>query len=211
MKKLLLITLLIALGAAAFGQVAAYVEPPVNQYKGLGLHFGNLSASGFSYRTFKESHGYQFTVGGITLGSKDIDSYHYGEYNGATPITVTQDGRRTNLNIGINYLQSLASNRTGRFYVFGGASYLYSRIRQYDVDYRLLYNSSGYDDEYVRMDSPERPKWGNKHQYFVGAGLGFDFNLGQNFHWAIELPLTMDQDQEFMMYIPQTGLYYYFQ
>jgi len=88
--------------------------------------------------------------------------------------------------------------------VFGGASILFSRVKQYERDYQL---SGNY---YMLMNTPERVSWDPRTYYWVGAGLGFDFKMGQNFHWVLELPLTMNQDQEFMMYIPQTGLYYHF-
>ena len=197
------------LAVAGFGQFAPLPQPD-NQFKGLGVHFGTLSGNGFSYRSFAKNHGYQLTLGGITLGEKNIENTVYGEYDGQQTITLTEDGRRTTLNVGLNYLKTLAMNRTGRFYVFGGFSYIYSRVKQYDVDYSLAYNNPSWDDEYHRMGTALRTSWDNRSSYFVGGGLGFDFNLGQNFHWAVELPLTMNEDTEFMMYIPQTGLYYYF-
>ena len=210
MKKFVITAIILAIATLAFGQFVPYKPEPENQFKGLGVHFGTLSANGFSYRHFAKNHGYQLTIGGITLGDREEEYYHYGDYNNANQIVVTEDGRRTNLNVGLNYLQTLANNRTGRFYVFAGASYLYSRVKQFEVDFSLVQDNPGWDDEYRRMDTKDRVKWDNRDFYYVGGGLGFDFNLGQNFHWAVELPLTMNQDTEFMMYIPQTGLYYYF-
>ena len=60
------------------------------------------------------------------------------------------------------------------------------------------------------LDHPERKEWDNKYAYYFGFGLGFDFDIGQNFHWVLELPITIDEDSEIVMYIPQTGLYYFF-
>ncbi|GAB1365956.1 hypothetical protein MASR1M36_08270 [Candidatus Cloacimonadaceae bacterium] len=210
MKKILIMAGLLALVAIAFAQPSVVKADKDNHLKGLGVHFGTLSANGFSYRSFGKQHGYQITLGGITLGDRDEEYVHFGEYNGQQQITLLEDGRRTNLNVGLNYIKTLAQNRTGRFYVFGGGSYLYSRVKQFEVDFELINNNPTWEDEYRRMDTADRVKWDNRHYYYVGAGLGFDFNLGQNFHWAVELPLTMNQDTEFMMYIPQTGLYYYF-
>jgi len=209
MKRILIAIALLMLAVAGYGQFAP-VPQPDNQFKGLGVHFGTLSGNGFSYRSFAKNHGYQITLGGITLGDREEEYYHYGDYNDAAQIVVTEDGKRTNLNVGLNYLQTLANNRTGRFYVFAGGSYLYSRVKQFEVDFSLSQNNPSWEDEYHRMDTKDRVKWDNRDYYYVGLGLGFDFNLGQNFHWAVELPLTMNQDTEFMMYIPQTGLYYYF-
>jgi len=41
-------------------------------------------------------------------------------------------------------------------------------------------------------------------------GLGFEIKLGKTFVWAIEMPITLNQKGDVMMYIPQSGLYYYF-
>ncbi len=180
--------------------------------RGLGLHFGTVSANGFSYRQFTGKHGFQTTLGAISLGSNDTYFYtpQYGGYGGAPQITLTEEGRRTNVNFGLNYLYALANNPSGRFYVLGGASYLLSRVKQFEQDYGLQSND-GYNDVYVLLGNhPERTKWENKSYYYIGAGIGFELNLGRNFRWAIEMPLSVDQDGDVMMYIPQTGLYYYF-
>jgi len=206
MKKLLMMFTLLTLASLALAQVSLYATEELNQFKGLGVHFGTVSASGFSYRFFSHDQGLQLTLGGITLGSKNINDTVYDDYGTQNTITLTEEGRRTNFNLGLNYLYTLANNRTGRFYVFAGGSYLYSRVNMYDVEYSR--NTNGY--YYYRTNTPEREWHKNRNYYYLGTGLGFDFNLGQNFHWALELPLTMNQDQEFMMYIPQTGLYYYF-
>jgi len=209
MKKLILSSILIAMFAMAFAQQNTADPDQAKRYKGLGLHFGQLSGNGFSYRVFSKNHGLQYTLGGITLGSNSryFDNSFYAEGPGPSVITIKDDGRRTNINFGINYLETLANNQTGRFYVFGGASVLFSRVKQFERDYQLSGSSGTY---YNLMNTPERVSWDNRRYYHVGAGLGFDFKLGQNFHWVLELPLTMNQDQEFMMYIPQVGLYYYF-
>ena len=180
--------------------------------RGLGLHFGTVSANGFSYRQFSGKHGFQATIGAITLGSDDVYFYNstYGNYGGASQITLIEDGHRANVNIGLNYLYALADNPSGRFYLLGGASYLLSRIKQFEQDYSFQSNS-GYDDNYTILNShPQRTKWTNKGTYYIGAGLGFELNLGRNFRWAIEMPVSLNQDGDIMMYIPQTGLYYYF-
>ncbi|MEN6445816.1 MAG: hypothetical protein ABFC98_07215 [Candidatus Cloacimonas sp.] len=173
---------------------------------GMGFQFGTVSGNGFAYRNYWQKSGFQYVLGGMTTGSKDIDYDVYGYYSGASEITKTEKGRKTTISSSLNYLHTLANNDIGRFYIFGGGSVLYSLIREYEVDYRLSSN-----DHYVRiMDQPERKKWGDKYNYYLGFGLGFDFQVGQNFHWVVELPLTIDEDSEIMMYIPQTGLYYFF-
>ena len=180
--------------------------------RGLGLHFGTVSANGFSYRQFSGKHGFQVTIGAISLGNDDVYFYSpvYGNYNDASQITITEDGHRANVNFGLNYLYALADNPSGRFYLLGGASYLLSRIKQFEQDYSLQSNV-GFDDYYTILNNhPVRSKWNNKGYYYVGAGLGFELNLGRNFRWAIEMPISYNQEGDIMMYIPQTGLYYYF-
>jgi hypothetical protein len=180
--------------------------------RGLGLHFGTLSANGFSYRQFTGKQGFQATLGAISLGDDDVYFYspQYGNYGGASQITLTEEGRRANVNLGMNYLYALADNPSGRFYLLGGASYLISRVKQFEQDYGFQSNN-GYDDVYSLLSNhPVRTKWVNKGYYYIGAGLGFELNLGRNFRWAIEMPITLNQDGDIMMYIPQTGLYYYF-
>lgn len=178
--------------------------------RGLGLHFGTLSANGFSYRQFNGTQGFQATLGAITLGSNDHNFYgeYYDNYGNtsASQIVLTEDGRRTNVNLGLNYLHALAENPTGRFYVFGGASYLHSRIRVFEQDYQL---TAG--DHYQIMSShPERETTKNRGYYYLGAGLGFELSLGRGFKWAIEMPITLNEKGDIMMYIPQSGLYFYF-
>lgn len=180
--------------------------------RALGLHFGTVSANGFSYRQFSGKQGFQATIGAISLGSDDVYFYSpmYDNYGGASQVTFTEDGHRANVNFGLNYLYALGDNPTGRFYLLGGASYLLSRIKQFEQDYELQSNVGSEDYYTILNNHPQRTKWKNEGSYYLGAGLGFELNLGRNFRWAIEMPLTLNQDGDIMMYIPQTGLYYYF-
>jgi hypothetical protein len=204
MKRIFVIVALVTFlsaGIALYGETA----------RGLGLHFGTVSANGFSYRQFTGKNGFQATLGGITFPGDDyyFSNTMYGDYNGAQQITVKEDGRTTDINVGLNYLRSLANNPTGRFYIFGGASYRYSRVETFEQDYTLV--SGGYGDTYEIMNGhPMRTGAENRGYYFVGAGMGFELNLGRGFKWAIEMPLTVNEDGNIMMYIPQSGLYYYF-
>ena len=206
MKKYLLSVLVLLCFFGIEAKNSKTESKEINRDAGMGFQFGTLSGNGFAYRNYWEKSGLQIVFGGLTTGSKDINNEIYGNYGGAPEITITENGRKTTIITSLNYLHTLADNKTGRFYVFGGSSLKYSRIRQYEVDYqRSSYNY------YVRiLDHPERNKWDNKYAYNLGFGLGFDFNLGQNFHWVLELPLTVNEDSEIVMYIPQTGLYYFF-
>ncbi len=177
---------------------------------GLGLHFGTLSAKGFSYRLYNGNSGYQATLGAITTKNDDPNFYHtyYGDYYGPQQLTIKRNTRETDINLGLNYLQSLANNRTGRFYVFGGASVLLGLMSYRERDYLMSDPETG---TYVLdTDQEERKDSKVDTSFYVGAGMGFDFDLGRGFHWAIELPITVNENTEFTMYIPQTGIYYFF-
>lgn len=193
--------LILVLVLMAFG---AFAKPS----RGLGLHFGTLSANGFSYRQFNSDKGFQITAGAISLSDDDV--YFYApsadQYNNAPRITLTEDGKRINTNLGINYLYSLADNPSGRFYLLGGASILYSRVKQLNQEFYLT-SSNYYTQD---LSKPTTTSWDSRTRYYLGMGLGFELKLGRNFVWAIEMPITLNEKGDVMMYIPQSGLYYYF-
>lgn len=175
--------------------------------RGLGLHFGTVSANGFSYRQFNMSNGFQITAGVISLGD-DVVYYNIPstvDYNNAPRIILSEDGRRVKTNLGLNYLYSLANNPSGRFYVFGGASTIISRVKQIKQEFYLVNYFYTAD-----LSKPRTSDWENRVSYYVGMGLGFELNLGRNFVWAIEMPITLNDKGDVMMYVPQSGLYYFF-
>jgi len=205
-KKLLVIALLLFVACLSQGQTQNSKPKEESRNTGLGFHFGTISGNGFSYRKYYDKGGLQVTLGGLTSGSKEIDNSVYGNYNGASTITITENGRKTKINSAINYVRTLDTNQVGRFYIVAGGSLLSSFIRQYEIDYQMVKG----DHYTIIKDQPERKKWDSEYTYYVGFGLGFDFDMGQNFHCTVELPLTIDEDSEIRMYIPQAGIYYFF-
>jgi len=203
MKRTITCILLLLLLASSGGIMA-------KTKSGLGVHFGTVSANGFSYRQFTGKQGFQATLGAITYddGEENLEPY-YSAYYASNPSYISRfgEGKKTNLNAGLNYLYSLADNPSGRFYVFAGGAYLLSiahgnRGIYYPVtgspgNYQLDPGSVVKDTEY-------------QHSFYLGGGMGFELNLGRGFRWALEMPLTINEDTEFTMYIPQTGLYYFF-
>ncbi len=177
---------------------------------GLGLHFGSVSGNGFSYRMYKGDNGWQATLGALSQdeGEPYFDHQFYDYYNTANRITISHDDRRNKLNLGLNYIRSLASNSNGRFYVFGGGSYLMSFVKMTKMDY---IRDSSQQDFYI-LDPNQNPRKAHEMRgsFYAGAGLGFELRLGRDFRWALELPLSVNEDTEFTMYIPQTGFYYFF-
>ncbi|MCK9610562.1 MAG: hypothetical protein M0R67_05215 [Candidatus Cloacimonas sp.] len=206
MKRLLVIVVLLFVVCLSQGQTQSSKLKEESRNTGLGFHFGTISGNGFSYRKYYNKSGLQVTLGGFTSGSKEINNSIYGNYNGASIITITENGRKTKLSSAINYVRTLDTNQVGRFYIVAGGSLLSSFIRQYEIDYQMV----DWTHYTLIKDHPERKKWDSDYAYYFGFGLGFDFNLGQNFHCTVELPLTVDEESEIKMYIPQVGIYYFF-
>ncbi len=206
MKRLLVIAMLLFVVCISQGQTQSSKLKEESRNTGLGFHFGTISGNGFSYRKYYNKSGLQVTLGGFTSGSKEINNAIYGNYGGASIITISENGRKTKLSSAINYVRTLDTNQVGRFYIVAGGSLLSSFIRQYEIDYQLV------EGNYYTLikDHPERKKWDSDYAYYFGFGLGFDFHLGQNFHCTVELPLTIDEESEIRMYIPQAGIYYFF-
>ena len=178
--------------------------------QGLGVHFGTVSANGFSYRQFSGKHGFQGTLGAITYDKDEpyVNTEYWTDSFGPESINVFHDERETNINVGLNYLYSLADNPSGRFYVFGGGAYLLSIVKGTNAHYTEDSGNSGHyiiDPNLTIINDKDY-----RHSFYLGGGLGFELNIGRGFRWALELPLTVNEDTEFTMYIPQTGLYYYF-
>ncbi len=199
MKRILLIVILLT---ALLGSLQAEAR------KGLGFHFGTVSANGFSYRYIDGKNGWQGTIGALSTGNNEnnFSSPYYDYQNNAPAITLYEDGRKTNFNFGINYLHILGQKPNGNFYVFGGTSWLISRKVMLEQDY-ILQNMGSYQYVYngnVRKES----KIENK--YYIGGGLGFELKFGSNFSFAAEMPMTVNQEGDFKMYIPQAGIYYFF-
>jgi len=205
-KRLLVIVVLLFVVCLSQGQTQSSKLKEESRNTGLGFHFGTISGNGFSYRKYYNKSGLQVTLGGFTSGSKEINNSIYGNYNGASIITITENGRKTKLSSAINYVRTLDTNQVGRFYIVAGGSLLSSFIRQYEIDYQMV----DWTHYTLIKDHPERKKWDSDYAYYFGFGLGFDFNLGQNFHCTVELPLTVDEESEIKMYIPQVGIYYFF-
>lgn len=199
MKRLIIMMILLT---ALLGSLQAETR------QGLGFHFGTVSANGFSYRYMDGKNGWQGTLGALSMGNNENHFYSpYTDYHNTAPsLTLSEDGRKTNFNFGLNYLRILGEKPNGNFYVFGGTSFLISRKTMLEQDY-ILQNMGSY--EYVYNGNMRKEKK-TENKYYIGAGLGFELKFGNNFGFAAEMPLTVNQEGEYKMYIPQAGIYYYF-
>jgi hypothetical protein len=90
------------------------------------------------------------------------------------------------------------------FYIHAGANWKYSDQKYYHQDYQLVNNT-----EY-RAAGSVYTSHKVKSFFNVGIGPGAEIQAGRYFKLALELPVTYTGDKEFIMYIPQVGLYYYF-
>jgi hypothetical protein len=212
MKTLLLILLplvMLVFGSLAWALEADYVkyeaDPEENlQTQGFGVHSGN----GYAWRYMTDKHGFQIVLGGYTSGnnnnhfSNTLPAYNY---NPPSPVTDTHNGRKYYVNIGANYIKPLKRTQFTLFYLHAGANWNYSDQRKYTQHY--TYNSSF--DNYYKVGNPTVSH--NISSYVnIGAGPGFELTLGKYVKFAVELPVTYTGKDEFLMYIPQAGLYYYF-
>jgi hypothetical protein len=90
--------------------------------------------------------------------------------------------------LGLNFLLPLLNTETYNFYLMAGASYVYRIKRKADSD----------------------SSWERDDKWTLGVGPGFEFALSDRFHLSIEVPMTVNSDEDIDMYIPSAGIYYYF-
>ena len=178
-----------------------------NNTRGLGMHFGTVSGNGYSYRVFNNDLGFQLTFGAYQYGNntpKFSDTVY--SYDGTSSISITKKGKKTLGSFGVNALSVLTKTDVNRFYLQFGFSYLVDRTDKYTQDYSSVPNKSTY---YI-LDGEKTHTVKNSDEWTIGIGPGLEIGGNNNLRMAIELPITYNQSQELIMYIPQIGLYYYF-
>lgn len=201
---------LVILGLLLFA-ASAFGENGNGNTHGFGVHFGNVSGNGYAYRYITDKLGIQLVVGGMTSGDN-----HYSMpdqliiYDSPHPLTTVRvdNGRKYNFNLGGNIILPLKRTTGSMFYLHAGTNWKYSDQKQYKQDYQR-YSSSDYQANYSPTgDVTTSHKM--KSYFNVGIGPGVELSAGKYFKLALELPITYTGDNEFIMYIPQAGLYYYF-
>ncbi len=177
--------------------------------KALGLHFGTASGNGYSYRLMfgdKSEHSLQFVFGAMTTGDNDVDfDERVYIYDTSAENEKTLKGRKTSSSIGITYMNTLVKTGYTRFYFLWGGSYLYSRRNEFTQKY-LKDGSSYY---YNASGDPVKVKK-NKDRWTLGVGPGFELFADKNLRVSLEIPITINNKSEVVPYIPQIGVYYYF-
>ncbi|MDZ4183003.1 MAG: hypothetical protein U1B83_09015, partial [Candidatus Cloacimonadaceae bacterium] len=148
--------------------------------------------------------------GAFTMGSNNVKFadriYRYEEEAAETNITVEKTGKEVKFNFGANYIHTLDDFGSGRLFIMAGGAYGYHQKRTFSK--RYLREGNG--NYYSAIAGTETDKTTTDNNWVLGIGPGVELNLGRMFAFSFELPLTIDQDSDIVMHIPQIGIYYYF-
>jgi hypothetical protein len=195
-----------------FGAIQLRAAEPV---RGLGFAAGQLSGLGLSYRTMGEKYGFQVTFGALSLkqGDERGDNYQ-GDFDpqywqpSTIPFSQKDRVRETDANLGLLIFKVLHSAKWSTFYAFTGASIFYQHetFEEYEYQYRIYDNKSYIIDE---LSGPRNSSESTSTIY-GGVGIGIEIKFTQNIRLGVEWPLTLSSEGDFIMYIPQTGLHYFF-
>ena len=190
--------------------------------KGIGLGAGMISGTGFSYRQLNDNHGFQITFGIMKFGDDEgYDDLYFTEgYNSEyNPIYWIPDTSRSYTeyeygyggswgNIGLTYYKTLHLGKRTKFYALAGASMYYSSGSDYKRDYRYaLLSDSTYS--YGPVGDLEE-LYPADIVYFVGAGIGLEYELTDNIRLSTELPLSFSSRGLITMFIPNLAVHYYY-
>jgi hypothetical protein len=180
--------------------------------KGIGFHMGTTTGIGYAMRWMNQKSGYQVTFGGYTFGNNEVyfadDYYDWDtEFGGEDQITMEQAGRESAINIGLNYLHMLDHFNNGRLYFMAGGSYKYYQQKFFTMDYQQTGENSA---DYDVIEGSKNEAYRIEHRWTVGGGPGFEFEIGNHFRFAAELPITYNWENDIVMWIPQAGIYYFF-
>ena len=207
MKKILFTVLLIGI---VFSQT-----PGLSQ--GFGFAAGMQSGIGFSYRNIGEKHGVQFTIGAIGR-SGDNNSFpeSYTEtYDGGwvpeTGWTYTEISDNSSYfwtSVGALYIKPLHRAEKSMFFGFAGISTIYDYEKYYERTYHYVQES---ETQYTyEPTGSKREIKESDLRIFGGIGLGISYNLTKNITISLELPLTVSDEGDIWMIVPQGSIHYFY-
>jgi len=150
----------------------------------IGMSAGYISGSGISYRQMNQKSGYQI-AGGAYYNYEPEDEEDEFNYD-------IEENKYLGWNISGTYYYILKNWQTSRFYLLAGTTI-------FDV-YDITQNKFG-DFEEENED---------KTYINVGIGIGLEFPLTKYLHLSVEWPWYYDGKSEFLKFIPQAGVHYYF-
>lgn len=191
----------------------AHAAEPVH---GLGFAAGQPSGVGLSFRKMSDNYGFQVTFGALSQNqdNRGYDTYQIEkdaayEKPSLEPFTEKYYLRETNANLGILVFKVLHTAERSRFYGFVGGSIFYNldTFKEYKYQYQLRPG----DDVYIQQEIGKPTKSSeSSNTIYAGAGIGMEFRITQNIRVAVEWPLTVSSEGDFVMYFPQAGLHYFF-
>lgn len=211
MKKLIIVSIILI--GSTFPQSSEFTQ-------GLGFAGGMPSGSGFSYRQMNENYGFQVTFGIMVFQEDDFEDYYTEGYKGSyalndwTPDTnqiFTDESYRDTRkwgNIGITYYKPLHRSNKSLFYGFAGISTYYTSQTYQTRDYKYTLTSDS-TFSYDPINDAKEVK-DNKFTFFAGVGLGIEYSITDNIRIHLEMPITIVDNGNIFMYIPQGGIHYYF-
>lgn len=188
-----------------------------NDRNSMGLHFGTASGSGYAMRWMGDKYGFQLTLGAYTKGSNKVRFEDpYTDYNAIYTPDVTGhiwrklSGRSTKAEIGLNGIIMLDHFNKGRFYLIGGGAMTSGKKKVFSAKYKLEYAGTS-SSRYSRVSTvPIKSEYEKVKDWIVGIGPGVELSITRHFRLAFEVPITYDDRDDIVMYIPQVGFYYYF-
>lgn len=202
----------IILTGIVFGQSAELSQ-------GFGFAAGMQSGIGFSYRNIGENSGFQVTLGALGRNSGDDDYYFseerteiydYGWTPNVNEIYIEQswdDGYFWG-NFGFLYIKTLHRADKSLFYSFGGISSQYTSEKYYERPYMYFMES---DNEYTYKPTGSKKELRETElRFFGGIGLGLSYNITKHITLSLELPLTVSDDGDIWMIVPQGAIHYFY-
>ena len=195
----------VIIGLLLIVSISLCVAEPQKQSKAIGLRLGTSSGTGYSYRSLNNGSGFQFALGAMSsMNNKVKFSNTVKVDSNENEIVRKKTDGRISVSLGLNWIQALTKAHHTRLYIMAGGSYLYARKTEYEQTY--VHESS---DTYV-ISGDKRKKIKNSDVWTIGVGPGLEFFTDKNLRVCIEVPTTINSKGEVIPYIPQVGLYYYF-
>lgn len=176
----------------------------------IGLNYGTSTGSGYAMRWIGDKIGWQTTLALYTWGSDNV-FFYANEYDssGESQIKLSQTGHRFYGSLGISGIIPLDRFNGGMFYLIAGGAYQYSSKNKITATYQK-YLDPAYTDTYYLVSGSEVKTNVVEHRWVTGLGPGIELSPIKHLHFSFELPLTINQKSEVVMYIPQVGIHYYF-
>lgn len=188
--------------------------------KGIGLGAGMISGTGFSYRHLNDKNGFQITFGIMKFGEDEqYDDLYFSEGYTSAYYSWIPDTSGTHTeyeygyggswgNVGLTYFKILNEGKRSKFYWFTGASMYYSSGSDYKREYKYtILSDSTYS--YAPVGDIEE-LYPADITYFIGAGIGLEYEVTQNIRLSAELPLSFSNRGMITMFIPQLAIHYFY-